>query len=1522
MRLRSFLFAVAQSAALGLSVSPMVSANSIPVTDAASLDLGERSGCFVTAGTGVRCWGNNDDGRGGSGFIQPRSTSMADDVVGLLSGVRSVSVGGSHACAALLDGTARCWGSNDAGQLGDGTTEDRPDPAVVAGLTDVRTISAGARHTCAVLASGRVKCWGDNGMNQLGGIDVAGSRTPVDVPGLDAQMASTVESGASDSCAVFSSGAVRCWGGLARTPGSVQINARAAIIPGLESGVRGVALAPSHRCAVLANGGVRCWGFNAAGQLGDGTTIQRGVPVAVLGLGGPARMVAVGYSHSCAVVEGRGVQCWGLNTSGQLGSGGFGSRSAPITVAGLGADIAEVRADRDATCARSSSGAVSCWGRNEDGSIGDGDAEANPTPSDVVGLAGIVQQVSLGTRHACALSAEGAVSCWGTDEYATLANDEPFGTRLVATPIPGLESGFGSIAVGFGFACASRPSDGVWCWGANARGELGDGTTQPRGSPAKLRGVAPDPRQVVAGDRHACALDRSGDVWCWGSNLFGELGRGTTSFDAGQALRVIGLPAGTIERLSVSAASTCAAYADGTQWCWGANFEGQLGDGTYTNRPSPARSTAFPEPIRLRSDSCAISADGTMRCTALFRGTPTRPTTQETYAPLPLAMVSRALTCVLAADRTVRCAGPNGSGQSGHGVEPQWGDVGWAPVQGLGGPATSIAAMPLYACATLASGGARCWGSNRDGILGNGRGPVHLLPVALRQRPVLVGVTVPSAPANLSVTFANGAVRVAPSAPSTNGGTPVLFYEVTASPGGQTLRCGGLQSCEVAFLDLPLGESYVFSARAVNRAGRSAAANSAPFVNRGAQRIAFEQPRDTPFGFSAIVLATADSGLQVRFRSTTPSICDVTLAARVVPVRAGRCTIIAEQPGNVIYEAAEPVERSFSFLPALPERPSGATASLASSRATVRFLAPENQGGVAIDGYRIVSTPEGRVVMCTGGVPCEAVFDNLAQGVGYSFAVHARNAVGEGPASIATNTVTPVTAPPSSVVVARPDQATLPRRVRDAVLDVLANDAFDPAGMAGGSLSVVVAPSSGSAWVDHRGTPSAGDDRIGYSQFWSRGDFDRLRYRLCDAGGACAEADVDIDLKPFETATGLDLTVDRPSGFRDVAIRSATPVVGARYDTTPLVVANDAVIATGVDPAPASPWDDSGAGTGFVLGELSAPADSGRSWSVLVDLLAGSTDADLYFGVDSDRDGRPSAAETLCSATTSAAAKRCDRSLSLAAGERLTYWALVHGRTGAARQIGLRHAAVPMVDSDGSLVVTGPARSTSSSDRPLRIQWRDHTLLAGQTRVGFVRVSQEEIPPGRLPIVIMASELVETPIALSSGKAISSSLAPGTSHSRTFIDVPVGATELRVVAASSGATEFYLARTAALEPDAAVPSIAPAPPRGDAVMASASSSREHVLSVPSPPAGRWYLVPRNPGTTAVNVELSAVVRGDFAVARSGGYFNPQRSGSGLFVHRAGAAWAGLWYTFLQDGRPTWYYLQGAAPVPGEIWRAE
>jgi alpha-tubulin suppressor-like RCC1 family protein len=304
-------------------------------------------------------------------------------------------------------------------------------------------------------------------------------------------------------------------------------------VVGLTSGVASIAAGGNHTCAVTAQGGLKCWGWNGEGQLGDGTTTDRTTPVNVAGLAAGVAAVSAGGYHTCAQTVTGGLSCWGANFNGQLGDGTTVGHATPVGVSGLAAGVVGVAAGWFHTCAITTGGGVKCWGWNQIGQLGDGTNTDRHTPADVSGLPGGVVVVTIGYSHTCAATDTGGAWCWGQQTTGKLGD----GTAVDRyTPIgvcgdAGCNSPLydvADIAAGAWHTCAVTTSGHGLCWGDNERGEVGDGTTADRWTPASVIGPIGDMVDVGAGDYFTCARTERGGVLCWGSNDNGRLGDGTT----------------------------------------------------------------------------------------------------------------------------------------------------------------------------------------------------------------------------------------------------------------------------------------------------------------------------------------------------------------------------------------------------------------------------------------------------------------------------------------------------------------------------------------------------------------------------------------------------------------------------------------------------------------------------------------------------------------------------------------------------------------------------------------------------------------------------------------------------------------------------------------------------------------------------------------------------------------------------------------------------------------------------------
>jgi alpha-tubulin suppressor-like RCC1 family protein len=338
-----------------------------------------------------------------------------------------ITTGRDHTCAVTDKGVLKCWGENTQGQLGDGTHEDRWGPVDVYSLSQgAAVVSGGSIHTCAVTTTGGVRCWGYNGAGQLGDGTTSMRDIPVEVVGLNSGAAEVVAGG-------------------------------------------------NHSCALMVGGGVKCWGSNFDGELGDGTLEYSSTPVDVIGLAGPAVALTAGHSHNCALIEDGGVQCWGLNENGQLGDGTTTNRSTPVGVMGLSGGVVNVEAGTEHTCALLATGGVKCWGLNDHRQLGDGTTDERWEPVDVLGLTDTASAITAGYGHSCALMTGGGAMCWGWNEMGQLGEGTNINWR-VPVDVFGLSGGETAIAAGYGHSCVIVDDGEIKCWGLNSTGQLGDGT--------------------------------------------------------------------------------------------------------------------------------------------------------------------------------------------------------------------------------------------------------------------------------------------------------------------------------------------------------------------------------------------------------------------------------------------------------------------------------------------------------------------------------------------------------------------------------------------------------------------------------------------------------------------------------------------------------------------------------------------------------------------------------------------------------------------------------------------------------------------------------------------------------------------------------------------------------------------------------------------------------------------------------------------------------------------------------------
>jgi alpha-tubulin suppressor-like RCC1 family protein len=343
----------------------------------------------------------------------------------------------------------------------------------------------------------------------------------------------------------------------------------------IKNGNKTMATGIGHSMVVKTGGNLWAWGYNKDGQLGDGTTIDRHIPVKIMD---SVVSVSAGGNHTIAIKTDDSLWAWGYNYFGQLGDGTtsslFAARPTPVKIMDL---VVSVSAGGYHTMAIKADGSLWAWGRNKYGQLGDGTINNHSTPIKIMDL---VASVSAGEGHTMAIKTDGSLWAWGLNESGELGDGT---TTNHLAPVKIMDSAL-SVSAGVAHTMVIKADGSLWAWGSNWAGQLGDGTTISRHTPVKIMDSA---MSVSSGHSHTVVIKTDGSLWAWGYNVFDEFGDRTTKYRS--------TPIKIMDSIvSVSAAPTedtrtTAIKADGSLWAWGYNRYGELGDGTTVERSVPIK---------------------------------------------------------------------------------------------------------------------------------------------------------------------------------------------------------------------------------------------------------------------------------------------------------------------------------------------------------------------------------------------------------------------------------------------------------------------------------------------------------------------------------------------------------------------------------------------------------------------------------------------------------------------------------------------------------------------------------------------------------------------------------------------------------------------------------------------------------------------------------------------------------------------------------------------------------------------
>ena len=616
-----------------ISLTPVQVIFPAGVTGFTQISSGERNNCAIGNEGNAYCWGYNGFGELGDGTTTDRNTPQKVQLPSGVSSFSQISTSGETTCAIANDGNSYCWGLNQYGQLGNGTTDNytkvaHPTPAKVSlpnnvGLTQISVISPNnGSAVCGLGNNGQAYCWGNN--NRSGGS--IHSSTPMQMP---------VPSGFSSFSQISINTFASC--GIASNATNGVCSATAgACTTGTVTGDNGLTSCGTTRSwsCTGANGGTTASCSSNNGVCGPAVNGACSATLGACSAGivtGDNGLTSCGTtrSWSCAGTNGGttasctsnngvcgNVYCWGDNSDGMLGNGSYNQSSIrPVAVtmpAGV-SSFTQISEGYSHTCGIGNDSRAYCWGKNSSGQLGNGTNTSSITPVAVTLPAGVsVTQVTSGGDNTCAIDNNGRAYCWGYNYYLQLGD----GTRTdrstpVAIPLPSGVTSFSQITTSGNNTCAIGNNRITYCWGWSP-------ALQPPAGVSRFTQITTG----AWGNNYptTCGIGNDGNAYCWGYGSEGQLGNGTTNYITNNPVAIT-MPTGVSSFTQISLRHTnCGIGNNGKAYCWGNNTYGTLGDGTTTNRSTPVAVINLPVGVSLTQISagykttCAIGNNGKAYC--------------------------------------------------------------------------------------------------------------------------------------------------------------------------------------------------------------------------------------------------------------------------------------------------------------------------------------------------------------------------------------------------------------------------------------------------------------------------------------------------------------------------------------------------------------------------------------------------------------------------------------------------------------------------------------------------------------------------------------------------------------------------------------------------------------------------------------------------------------------------------------------------------------------------------------------